>query len=170
MVELEADKIYRDARDSNVGFLVVGDPLCATTHVDLILRAKKEGVIVEVIHNTSVMGAVASCGLQLYQYGYTVSIPFFEENWRPFSFYDRIKYNQDGGMHTLCLLDIKVREPDYDTMQKFGKVKLMPPRFMTVSKAKFVIHQKCGVLFGNSCVSVFKYAIDKYCNQTAAGS
>ena len=30
------------------------------------------------MHNTSVMGAVASCGLQLYQFGYTVSIPLFE--------------------------------------------------------------------------------------------
>jgi diphthamide biosynthesis methyltransferase len=30
--------------------------------------------------------------------------------WRPISFYDRIKYNQLGGMHTLCLLDIKVSQ------------------------------------------------------------
>lgn len=45
---------------------------------------------------------------QLYQYGYTVSIPLFEGEWRPTSFYDRIKYNSEGGMHTLCLLDIKV--------------------------------------------------------------
>ena len=56
------------------------------------------------------MGAVASCGLQLYTFGYTVSIPFFEGEWRPSSFYDKIKYNAAGGMHTLCLLDIKVRK------------------------------------------------------------
>ena len=31
--------------------------------------------------------------------------------WRPVSFYDRVKYNREGGMHTLCLLDIKVRAP-----------------------------------------------------------
>lgn len=55
------------------------------------------------------MGAVATCGLQLYRYGYTVSIPFFEGEWKPDSFYDRIKYNSLGGMHTLCLLDIKVQ-------------------------------------------------------------
>lgn len=29
-------------------------------------------------------------------------------SWRPISFYDRVKYNREGGMHTLCLLDIKV--------------------------------------------------------------
>jgi diphthine synthase len=110
MVESQAEEIYSTAKDENIGFLVVGDPLCATTHVDLILRARNLGIKVEVVHNTSVMGAVASCGLPLYQYGYTVSIPFFEENWKPSSFYERIKYNLAGGMHTLCLVDIKVRK------------------------------------------------------------
>ena len=43
-----------------------------------LTRAKAKGVTVEVVHNTSVMAAVASCGLQLYQFGYTVSIPLFE--------------------------------------------------------------------------------------------
>ena len=108
MVESEAEQIYQSASDENIGFLVVGDPLCATTHVDLILRARKMGIKVEVVHNTSVMGAVASCGLPLYQFGYTVSIPLFEDAWRPSSFYERITYNKAGGMHTLCLLDIKV--------------------------------------------------------------
>jgi diphthine synthase len=108
MVESEAEQIYQDAKEVNIAFLVVGDPLCATTHTDLILRARKLEVKVEIVHNTSVMGAAASCGLQLYQYGYTVSIPLFEGTWRPSSFYDRIKYNKLGGMHTVCLLDIKV--------------------------------------------------------------
>jgi len=134
MVESEAEQIYLAAKDTNIGFLVVGDPLCATTHVDLILRAKALDIKVEVVHNTSVMGAVASCGLPLYQYGYTVSIPFFEENWKPASFYERLKYNLAGGMHTLCLVDIKVKEPDYNSMVTAGRLKFMPPRFMTVSR------------------------------------
>lgn len=132
-VETKAEEIYGSAKDKNVSLLIVGDPLCATTHVDIILRAKKEGIKVEVIHNASAMGAAASCGLQLYQFGYTVSIPWFEENWKPSSYYERIQYNSKGGMHTLCLLDIKVKEPDYESMVKFGKVKYLPPRFMTVS-------------------------------------
>ena len=134
MVETEAEKIYTNALEKNIGFLVVGDPLCATTHIDIILRARKLGIKVEVIHNASVMGAAASCGLQLYQYGYTISIPLFEGDWKPDSFYDRIKYNMNGGMHTLCLLDIKVKEPDYNAMMK-GKTKFLPPRFMTVNTA-----------------------------------
>lgn len=134
MVETEAERIYENAKDNNIGFLVVGDPLCATTHIDIILRARNLGIKVEVVHNASVMGAAASCGLQLYQYGYTISIPLFEGDWKPDSFYDRIKYNMNGGMHTLCLLDIKVKEPDYDAMMK-GKTKFLPPRFMTVNTA-----------------------------------
>ena len=134
MVESEAEQIYLDAREVDIGFLVVGDPLCATTHTDLILRARALSVPVEIVHNTSVMGAAASCGLQLYQYGYTVSIPLFEGTWRPPSFYDRIKYNKAGKMHTLCLLDIKVKEPDYEAMLS-GRVLFLPPRFMNINLA-----------------------------------
>jgi diphthine methyl ester synthase len=136
-VENEADSMYMGADKEDVAFLVVGDALCATTHTDLMLRVKQLGIKVEVVHNTSIMGAVASCGLQLYQFGYTVSIPLFEGEWRPDSFYDRIKYNQGGGMHTLCLLDIKVKEPDFESMC-MGKMRFLPPRFMTVNTA---IHQ-----------------------------
>ena len=35
------------------------------------------------------------------------------------------QYNRDGGMHTLCLLDIKVSEPDYTSMTA-GKVHFTP--------------------------------------------
>lgn len=88
----------------------------------------------ELIHNASAMGAVGSCGLQLYNFGQTISIPYFDEAWRPRSFYPKIKYNREGGMHTLCLLDIKVKEPDFEAMKK-GKVKYMPPRYMSVNTA-----------------------------------
>jgi diphthine methyl ester synthase len=134
MVESEAEQIYKPALTENIGLLVVGDPLCATTHTDIILRARDLGIQVEIIHNTSVMGAIASSGLQLYRFGYTISIPYFEENWRPSSFYQRIHYNNLGGMHTCALLDIKVKEPNYEAMA-MGKVKWMPPRFMSINTA-----------------------------------
>lgn len=76
----------------------------ATTHTDLVVRAKKLGVDVKVVHNASVMNAVGVCGLQLYRYGETVSIPFFTETWRPSSFYEKIQRNRALGLHTLCLL------------------------------------------------------------------
>lgn len=134
MVESEAEQIYERALNEDVAFLVVGDPLCATTHTDLMLRARNIGVRVEVIHNASAMGAAAASGLQLYQFGYTVSIPLFEGDWRPDSFYSRIGYNSQGGMHSLCLLDIKMKEPDPEAMC-MGKMRFLPPRFMTVNTA-----------------------------------
>ncbi len=76
----------------------------ATTHSDLLVRAKKLGVAVEVVHNASIMNAVGACGLQLYRFGEAISIPFFTETWRPASFYDKIKANHTIGLHTLCLL------------------------------------------------------------------
>lgn len=132
MVETEAERIYEPALTEHVAMLVVGDPVCATTHTDILIRAKEHGVKVELIHNASVMGAAGCCGLQLYNFGHTVSIPFFEDNWRPTSFYPKIRYNRRGGMHTLCLLDIKVKEPDFEAMMK-GKQVFLPPRFMNVN-------------------------------------
>ena len=133
MVESEAEMIYEPAKTSNVALLVVGDPVCATTHTDILIRAKQFGCKVEVIHNASIMGAAGSSGLQLYNFGHTVSICFFEENWRPTSFYPKVLYNRQGGMHTLCLLDIKVKEPDFEAMMK-GKTVFLPPRYMTVNQ------------------------------------
>ena len=76
----------------------------ATTHTDLVVRAKKLGVDVKVVHNASVMNAIGVCGLQLYRYGETVSLPFFTDTWRPDSFYEKIQRNRKLGLHTLCLL------------------------------------------------------------------
>ena len=35
-------------------------------------------------------------------------------------------------MHTLCLLDIKVKEPDFNAMMR-GRTEFLPPRYMSVS-------------------------------------
>lgn len=134
MVESEAEQIYEPAREGHVSMLVVGDPVCATTHTDIMLRAREFGVKVELIHNASVMGAAGCCGLQLYNFGQTVSVPFFDDKWRPTSFYPKIAYNRGGGMHTLCLLDIKVKEPDFEAMTR-GRTVFLPPRYMSVNTA-----------------------------------
>jgi len=94
----------------NFSFLVVGDPFCATTHSDLYLRAVQLGINVEVVHNASIVSAVGCCGLQVYRFGEIVSVPFFTEKWRPDSFYDKILSNRKNGLHTLVLVDIKVKE------------------------------------------------------------
>lgn len=134
VVEEKADDILLEARGSDVAFLVVGDPFGATTHSDLVVRAKKMGVDVKVVHNASVMNAVGVCGLQLYRYGETVSIPFFTETWRPDSFYEKIQSNRKLGLHTLCLLDIRVKEPTLESLCR-GRKQYEPPRYMTINTA-----------------------------------
>ncbi|KAJ3082223.1 diphthine synthase [Quaeritorhiza haematococci] len=133
-VEGDADEILRDADKENVAFLVVGDPFGATTHSDMVMRAKEKGIQVISIHNASIMNAIGACGLQLYNYGQAVSIVFFTETWRPDSFYDKIRQNRDIGLHTLCLLDIKVKEQSIENMARGRKI-YEPPRYMTVNQA-----------------------------------
>uniref|UniRef100_A0A2P2IT36 diphthine methyl ester synthase n=1 Tax=Rhizophora mucronata TaxID=61149 RepID=A0A2P2IT36_RHIMU len=134
MVEEKADCLLLEARESDVAFLVVGDPFGATTHSDLVVRAKQLGLDVKVVHNASVMNAVGICGLQLYRYGETVSVPFFTDDWRPDSFYDKVSRNRDVGLHTLCLLDIQVKEPSWESLSR-GRKKYEPPRYMTIKTA-----------------------------------
>ncbi|CUS21052.1 LAQU0S02e04764g1_1 [Lachancea quebecensis] len=133
LVESGCEEILRDADKQDVAFLVVGDPFGATTHTDLVLRAKRQGLPVEVIHNASVMNAVGSCGLQLYTFGQTVSMVFFTDSWRPDSWYNKIWENRKIGLHTLVLLDIKVKEQSIENMAR-GRLIYEPPRYMSISQ------------------------------------
>lgn len=133
-VEQGCDGLIELAKTKNVSFLVVGDPFGATTHSDLWLRARKAGVAVTVIHNASIMNAVGCTGLQLYRFGETVSVVFFTDSWRPDSFYDKIASNRKLGLHTLCLLDIKVKEQSIENLCRGRKI-YEPPQYMTVAQA-----------------------------------
>ena len=57
MVEEKVNNILSEVHGSDV-FLVVGDPFGATTHTDLVVRAKALGVDVKVVHNASVKNAI----------------------------------------------------------------------------------------------------------------
>ena len=58
---------------------------------------------------------------------------FFLDNWKPASFYDRVKENAAIGLHTLVLLDIKVKEQSLENMARGRKI-YEPPRYMTVAQ------------------------------------
>ncbi|KDR75495.1 hypothetical protein GALMADRAFT_484123 [Galerina marginata CBS 339.88] len=134
MVETQSDEILRNAEVDDVSLLVVGDPFGATTHTDIILRARALKIPTRVIHNASIMNAMGACGLQLYNFGQTVSLVFFTETWKPHSFYDRIKENVTLGMHTLLLLDIKVKEQSEENLARGRKI-YEPPRYMSIPTA-----------------------------------
>ncbi|KAJ7069544.1 Diphthine synthase [Mycena amicta] len=134
MVESQSDEILHKADEVDVALLVVGDPFGATTHTDIILRARALGIPTRVVHNASIMNAVGAAGLQLYQFGQTVSLVFFTDTWKPDSFYDRIKENAQLGLHTLVLLDIKVKEQSDENLARGRKI-YEPPRYMSIPVA-----------------------------------
>jgi diphthine synthase len=118
IVEQKAEEtILKDAQNKNVAFLVIGDVFGATTHVDLMLRAKKLNIKVKIIHNVSILTAVGVVGLELYKYGKVTSIPF--ENKDINAPLEVINQNKKNGLHTLVLLDLR---PDQD-------------KFMTINEA-----------------------------------
>ena len=87
---------------------MVGDPFSATTHVELRLRAKKQGIPVLIVHGASALTAVPGLlGLQHYKFGRTTTLPFPEKGYFPESPYDMIAENRSRGLHTLVLLDIQ---------------------------------------------------------------
>lgn len=105
----------------------------ATTHTDLVLRARELGIQTNVVPNASIMSGIGCTGLQLYNFGQTVSMVFFTENWKPSSFYDKVRENAQIGLHTLVLLDIKVKEQSMENLAR-GRRIFEPPRYMTVAQ------------------------------------
>ena len=107
-VEYRGNKLIEESKDKVVMFLTAGDPMVATTHIDLVIEAKKRGIDVRVINAPSIYSAVGITGLQIYKFGRTASIVFPEPNYFPETPYNVIRDNLKMGLHTLCLLDIQI--------------------------------------------------------------
>ncbi|HLC39686.1 MAG TPA: diphthine synthase [archaeon] len=107
-LEDDAEKILNEAKKIDVAIFVQGDPLVATTHNALILEAKRKKIKTKIIHNSSIISAIAETGLHIYKFGQTVTIPFPEKTKGalPESVYEVLKENRKRKLHTLCLLDI----------------------------------------------------------------
>eukprot|EP00758_Cryptobia_borreli_P006254 Tbor_TRINITY_DN5102_c1_g4::TRINITY_DN5102_c1_g4_i1::g.26334::m.26334/K00586/DPH5; diphthine methyl ester synthase len=131
---VESGVILNDAKEKTVALLVVGDVFGATTHSDLIVRCDEAKIPVRVIHNASIISAVGCCGLQLYRFGQVLSLCFWTETWRPDSWYERLLSNKKAGVHTLLLLDIKVKEVSDENLARGRKI-FEPPRYMSITQA-----------------------------------
>jgi diphthine synthase len=123
-VEYETEKLIEEAKEKDIMFLTAGDPMVATTHVDLAVEAKKKGIEVIIINAPSIYSAVGITGLQLYKFGKTTSIVFPEPNYFPETPYDVIKENLKMGYHTLCLLDIHADKNKFMTANEGLKILL----------------------------------------------
>lgn len=109
----DAKQLLDEAKKQDVALLVIGDPFCATTHWDIMQRAKELGIKTEVVHNASIINAIGATGLQVYKFGKTTSMPFPTEKFEPETAYDIIKENKSIEAHTLILLDLRPEENKY---------------------------------------------------------
>lgn len=107
--DVESDMLVNRAIGGNIALLIPGDPLTATTHIDLLVRAKKKNVGVKIVHASSVYTAIAECGLQLYKFGRTTTLPRAERAFTPTSPLEIIAENAKAGLHSLVLLDIPMK-------------------------------------------------------------
>lgn len=106
-VEENFESALLSANKNKIALLVFGNPLTATTHLQLLLDAKEKGIKIKVIPGISITNMIAQSGLDEYKFGRIVTICFHEAGFEPDSFYEQIRQNQSIGLHTLCLLDIK---------------------------------------------------------------
>ena len=116
--EERGQQMLQEAQNAKVAFLIPGDPMIATTHVDLRIRAKKMGVRTCIVHGASIVSAVVGLtGLQNYKFGRSVTIPFAEDGVKTDTPYEVVMENKKRGLHTLCFLDINADEKRYMTVK-----------------------------------------------------
>lgn len=122
------EEILGLAKDNLVALLVVGDPLQATTHVDLQMQAAEQGIDCKIVHGISITNLVTGAiGLSNYKFGRQTTITYPYNGWIATSPLEVIAVNRAQGLHTLALLDL---DP---TGAGTGKQKPMEPRDAVVS-------------------------------------
>ncbi len=104
LLEEMAQRIVEEARDMDVGILVPGDPLIATTHISLLMEAAKKKVPYKIVHGLSAFCALVSAsGLHAYKFGKITTIP--KSGLGIETCYRTIEGNMERGLHSLILLD-----------------------------------------------------------------
>lgn len=109
VVEENPEEILEKAKKKRVAFFVPGDPMVATTHIDLRLRAAKAGIKTKIVHAASIASAAPGlAGLQSYKFGRSATVPFPDNpSQTP---YEVLTENLERGLHTLLLLDIRAEK------------------------------------------------------------
>lgn len=101
--------ILEEARKKRVALLSYGDPLIATTHSELYVRAKKSSIDVRVIHAASgLTSVIGEAGLHFYKCGRSVTM--MSEPQSAISVYNTIHDNLLAGNHTLILTEYAVND------------------------------------------------------------
>lgn len=113
-------EIIKEATTKNIAFCVFGNITSATTHSSIINEAKERKIKVNLIPGISIFSVIPMLtGLEEYRFGRTISIVKPVENYSPSSFFDYILQNIENGLHTICLLDIKIDKTSKYFMQPY---------------------------------------------------
>ncbi len=128
--EVEEPKdLLLEAKNSAVALLVVGDPMQATTHIDLEAHCIEQDVSFEVVPGMSATTlAVSLSGLQSYRFGRQVTLPYPYGEYLATSPLEMIDANYVRGLHTLVLLDLDPTGMGFD-----------PPKPMQTGEAVSVL-------------------------------
>ena len=103
----EPKELFALAERSLVALMIVGDPLQATTHVDLQLRALDAGIDCRVIHGISITTVVTGAvGLSNYKFGRQTTLTYPYGDWIATSPMEVLASNWEQNLHTLALLDL----------------------------------------------------------------
>ncbi len=103
-------KILEQASTSKVVLAVQGDPMIATTHNDLRVRAIGRNIRTSVIHGATIPAAAASeSGLHYYKFGGAITFTRVSPSHHQ-DVYQRIHRNLLEGQHTLLLLEYDVEK------------------------------------------------------------
>lgn len=118
--EQDAEPIIDEAlRGRDVVLLVPGDPMVATTHIAVRVKAERLGIRTHVVHGPSIVSAVAGLtGLQSYKFGRSVTITYPEGGVLSEAPYVAVEENMARGLHTLCLLESRAEEGRFMTVRE----------------------------------------------------
>ncbi len=106
-LEEKSVELLREAKERDIVVLIAGDPFVATTHSSILLEAKKMGIKFKIIHNASIISAIAGItGLHAYKFGKTTTVSYPYKNIISRKPLDTIKQNLSINAHTLLLLDL----------------------------------------------------------------
>ena len=139
-----------EARVSAVALMVVGDPLQATTHVDLETWCSESGVNFHVEPGISATSlAVSASGLQSYRFGRQVTIPYRYGEYLATSPLEMIGGNLSRGLHTLVLLDL---DPSGMGVDRPTPMKPKEAVSLIESMAEKCIEEEVGGIFTESSI------------------
>ncbi len=105
----DGSTVLSNAREKNVVLAVLGDPMIATTHNELRVRAIRRGIETRVVHSATIASAAASAsGLHSYKFSRTVTVTR-ESVSKLTQAYQMLHKNLLEGAHTLLLLEYDVQ-------------------------------------------------------------